>query len=125
MCSMDKPAKLPQSLIEPQPRRLSELQVGESAHTWSRNMAITDEGECYLDPESAIKNRGFSTLKVDRLEDGYHVTVIAKGTKWRSTQLNKSRDVPVLSVREDYAPELDGEANLARIRALAKKIEGK
>jgi hypothetical protein len=113
-------AKLPDNLIEPPPRRLSELQVGETAYVSARHMGVTEGGECFLDTQAEITERNFGTIKVDRREDGYHVTVIAKGTKWRRHILTKERPVPVASIREEYDPKLDEEAHRERLREIQR-----
>ena len=83
--------KIPNNLIESQPRRLSELHIGETAHLWTFNMHLTDAGECYLDAEAELTERSVGTIQVARRENGYHVTVVAKGTKWRPHALTTEK----------------------------------
>jgi Mlc titration factor MtfA (ptsG expression regulator) len=99
------PVNLPEHLFKTKPRKLSDLQLGESAHTWADNMTVTSAGECFLNPYALVNKRGFLTIQVDRRGDGFHVVIIAVGTQWERGRANMS-GIPVMSVREEYDPDL-------------------
>jgi hypothetical protein len=98
-------AKLPSSLIEPKQRGLSDLAVGETAYVLSSNVRVNESGECFLNPEATSVKRHYGAIQVDRREDGYHVSVIAKGMQWKPGPIS-DKLIPVVSVTEDYDPQL-------------------
>jgi predicted transcriptional regulator len=118
-------AKIPDNLIDPQPRRLSELQIGETAYIWTLNMRVTDAGECFLDTQAEITTRGPGAIRVDRRVDGFHVVVIARGTKWRTLVFAKEKLVPVASIREEYDEQLDVETQLEELREVQRGAQEK
>lgn len=110
--------KLPQHLIEP---RLSEMKAGESYYFWYPSLSVTTTGDCYLDPDASVSDTAtYSMIRVERREDGYHVVVISKSTRWSHTKCSMSQAIPVASVREEYDPDLDIDA---RIEDLMRRSE--
>src|SRR5260370_17242726 len=99
-------AKLPASLIEPKQRELSDLAVGETAYVLSSNMRVNESGECFLNPEATRMRRSYGSIQVHRREDGYHVTVIAKGMQWTPGRIVFATSIPFLSISQDYDPNL-------------------
>jgi hypothetical protein len=68
--------KIPKHLIEPRPRKLSKMKVGETCYFWYATLSVTATGECYLDPDASISDTGtYSSIRVERRADGYHVVV--------------------------------------------------
>jgi len=100
-------AKLPANLTEPKQRELSDLAVGETAYVLISGMCVSKAGECYLDAKATVFKPTYGSIRVDRREDGYHVTVIAKGTQWSLRPGLFTTTIPVMSVSEDYDPELE------------------
>lgn len=101
---------------------VSELKVGETAHALYHAMMVTETGDCYLDPVGTIARAiGPHTITVERRMDGYHVTVTSKGTSWRPTRASVSSAISVISISEEYNPELDTETKMARQLELAEK----
>jgi hypothetical protein len=47
-------AKLPGEVIQPPPRRLSDLQVGEEGAVEFTSMLLDAENRCYLDPKAKL-----------------------------------------------------------------------
>ena len=60
---------------------------------------------------------------MERRTDGYHVTVIAKGSYWAPSPVNMSTAIPVASIREEYDPSLDWGAKWEKLSKLVSKLE--
>jgi hypothetical protein len=107
MSSMPNAAKLPARLMNPPRRELKDLDEGETGYISRSSMAVTPDADCYLDPTAGLEKRECGMIRVDRREDGYHVTVISRGQKWNAYPIHEEKGVPVASVTEDYDPEMD------------------
>jgi hypothetical protein len=109
MDSMSNAAKCPAHLLNPAPRKISDLKIGEAGYSWSSfALAVDESGECYLDPAEDLTERSVGAIQVDRRQDGYHVVLISRRTrKWTPRALKKEQAVPVISIAEAYDPDLD------------------
>jgi hypothetical protein len=115
-------AKLPESLVEAPRRTIADLAVGEKSYALHHAMKVTTSGDCYLAPTGVlVKTRGDNRIVVERRSDGYHVTVIAKGTAWIPGDHVLPDAIPVASTTEEYDPDLDAEAKLGRLERLIKR----
>lgn len=95
-----KAAKLPPELLAPVPRRLIELEDGETSHVVFTAMQVDTFGECFLDPETNLREkRGINIIEVRRDAEGFHVVVYDPDIKYQPRRLD-SRDtrIPVASV---------------------------
>ena len=118
------PAKLPPELTEPPPRRLRDLQIGETGYTPTSSMSVSTDGLCYLDPGALLwKDRSSLVIQVVRRENGYHVVVIAKGRSWTPGSTIPAGYIPVESVTRQLDPDLDLESQLVKIEARLKKLD--
>jgi len=114
--------KLPEKLVEPPRRTIADLAVGETSYALDHAMKVTTNGECYLTPTGVlVKSRGDNRIVIERRSDGYHVTVIAKGTAWTPGDHVLPDGIPVASIREEYDPDLDTEAKLGRLERLIRR----
>ena len=114
-------AKLPEHLFKPVDRKLSDLDVGKSAYSFDWAMTVTESGECYLDLNAPMSmTASYSSIRVERHEDGYHVVIVSKDTKWRKKNGGaREKMVPIQSVRDD--PDVDfGQ----KIQQIERDIEG-
>jgi hypothetical protein len=94
------PAKLPSELLEPIPRRIRDLQPGETGLAKFTALRVAANGDCFLRlAEQLLESDTMMTMKVRRDENGlYHVTV-QRGTTYAPGSLPPDeKDVPVASV---------------------------
>jgi hypothetical protein len=117
------PAKLPDGVIQPPDRKLNDMQIAETSYISSMFLEVAEGGELYVRPNTILTKRWSRAVQVDRLEDGFHVVLIAKGIRWQTTKLIERDAIPVASVREQYDPELDQEAQDAALKALVEKAK--
>jgi len=101
-------AKLPDTLREPKPKLLNDLKAGEEGYVHWQHMAVTENGDCFLLPNSPVENtKSIFRLKVKRQEDGYHVVVMARQMTWKPKGDAEKDWIPVASITEDYDPDLN------------------
>ena len=99
------------------------MQIAETLYISSMFLEVAEGGELYVRPNTILTKRWSRAVQVDRLEDGFHVVLIAKGIRWQTTKLIERDAIPVASVREQYDPELDQEAQDAALKALVEKAK--
>jgi hypothetical protein len=99
-------AKLPAHLLNPPRRELKDLNVGETGYVLRASLAVSLDGNCYLDPTADLDDRGCSMIQVDRRADGFHVVLISRGQTWNPYNIHEDKGVPVVSIVEDYDPKL-------------------
>jgi hypothetical protein len=98
------------------------MRVGETSYIASMHLEVAENGEPYLRPNTTLTKRWRRAVQVEYREDGFHVVLIAKGIRWQTTKLIEDDAIPVASVREQYDPELDQEANDAALDALIERL---
>lgn len=91
--------KLPDHLRQAPQRRLRDLAIGETGRILSADMEVDAEGYCFLDPAAKIIDVHASAIRVERREDGYHITVWSK-SKWNSRDFERIGWYPVASISE-------------------------
>lgn len=92
-------AKLPDALLQPPPRLLSDMQIGERAVFLRSALYVDSDGACYLNPGATFFAGSLPplTLTVERRDDGFHVFVAA-GTSWRKEDRVPASYLPVASI---------------------------
>jgi hypothetical protein len=100
-------AKLPENYQQPPDRHLCEIAVGETVWVGFTALHVNKAGECYLDPETPLRQKGWATIRVERREDGYHVGFLNE-QRWRLGDRSTRGDYPVASVT-DVGEDWDGE----------------
>lgn len=95
-----KAAKLPPELLAPVPRRLIELEEGETGHIVFTAMQVDQDGECFLDPETPLREKtGFNKIEVRHDNEGFHVVVSDPDIKYKPGMVDPRQGrIPVASV---------------------------
>jgi len=70
-----KPAMLPVELLDKQPRRVDQLQPGESGYIVFTDLTVNHRRECFVEAKAELRTPGFSTIETRRDEKGLHVTI--------------------------------------------------
>jgi hypothetical protein len=72
-----KPARLPPELLDKQPRRLKQLQPGETGYIVFTHLTVNLRAECFVQAKAQLRAADFSTIEVRRDEKGLHVVIPA------------------------------------------------
>ena len=94
---------LPAELYAPIPRKLTDLQVGETSYLDFSALHVNHSGRCFLRPgANLVEKDSLFPIQVERKPDGYHVTIIkrdkAAGTpRWSPGEVSADY-YPVASV---------------------------
>jgi hypothetical protein len=120
-------AKIPHEMMKRRSRKLSDLAVGEAAYVYNWEMRVLASGEAYLAPTAELAERGPCRVLVERREDGMHVTLIGRSSKWAPVSQEayiQSSHIPAATVAEDYDPEFDEDAIVGKFEQVAKRLKG-
>jgi hypothetical protein len=115
-------AKLPAELMTPMPRRLRDVQIGETVYVYGHDMQVDKEGHCYLSPSSQLVARGPFAIEVVQRSDGFHVTVISKETTWMPGTGAFSDWFPVATIAQSLDPEFDLDRWHEEMEARTKRL---
>jgi hypothetical protein len=91
--------KLPESLRRLPKRYLREVAAGETVFVSVAAMRVDPEGNCFLDPQAEIRDHAISGIRVERREDGYHVTLY-EGAIWEPEDRKVDGWYPIASITE-------------------------
>jgi hypothetical protein len=83
------PAKMPDALIGPKRRVVSETSVGERFHIFAAYLHVSLDGFAFIHP-TTILVKGHTpglTIEVERREDGFHVSVSADRDRWQRSEI--------------------------------------
>ena len=93
------PAKLADALLAPLPRRVIDLQTGESIYVIYAALQVDEERNCYIESNAEDVGPRDWAIKVERREDGYHIQALA-GQKYVAKKLSTGGLLPVASITE-------------------------
>jgi hypothetical protein len=93
-----KTAKLPPEVLAENPRRISELAIGETGYVGLFALIVTPEQDCFLDAKGSLEKPRLLQMTVRRDEDGFHV-VLPCSPEYTPQPLLKGIDVlPIASI---------------------------
>src|SRR5687768_135071 len=94
------PAKMPDALIEPEPRHVSETSIGERFHIFAAHLRVSVDGFAFINPKAELLKSHTEglTINVERRDDGFHVTVDADRDRWQRDGSIAEYWLPVASI---------------------------
>jgi hypothetical protein len=88
-----EPVRLPDVLIEQEPRCLRDLHPGKQMSIVFTEFKVDEDRRCYLNANGEERNIGFSTIVVRRDADGnYHVDM-PSDNRYKPSPLLKGKDI--------------------------------
>ncbi len=101
-------AKLPQARVRKRKLLLREMEVGRTAYLETAALLVDTELNCYLNPDAECSGTKtiFNVIKVERYDDGFHIALLAHWD-WEPRTIKTESLLPVITVTEDYDPDVD------------------
>lgn len=69
------PAKLPDEILRPIPRKLSDTQDGETVYVTFSALCVDRDRNCYLNPDADLTDNDLFGISVTRIGDKWSVSV--------------------------------------------------
>jgi hypothetical protein len=115
--------KLPEHLLKPRSRTLADVKLGETVYILASSMRVAADRSCCLKRDAEVAEESALTIRVSRMEDGYHVTIISKLPSWTPSDRIPEDAFGVASVTVDLKRELDLDANIQELARLVEQMK--